>query len=51
MDETPKIIGKITEQKIIEETIKKQKRDIKVTKIANDGIPEGIQKKGIIPYN
>ena len=46
MDETPNIVEKITEQKVIEETIKKQKREEKITKSTKDGIPEGVQKIG-----
>ena len=46
MDETPDIVEKITEKQVIEETIKKQKREEKITKATKNGIPEGVQKIG-----
>ena len=46
MDETPKIVEIITEQKIIEETTKKQKKELKHTKIVTDKIPVGVPKIG-----
>ena len=36
MEETPKIVETITKKKILEETIKKQKQDLKQTKMVTD---------------
>ena len=44
MDETPDIVEKITEKQIVEETIKKQKREERITKATKKGIPKGAQK-------
>ena len=39
---------KITERQIVEETIKQQKREDRITKATKKGIPEGAQKIGQI---
>ena len=46
MDETPKIVEKLTEQKLIEEATKKQKKELKDIKIISDRIPVGVPKIG-----
>ena len=43
MDETPE---KITEKQIVEESIKKKKREDRITKATQKGIPEGVPKIG-----
>ena len=48
MNETPDIVEKITERQIVEETIKQQKREDRITKATQKGIPEGIPKIGKI---
>ena len=46
MDETPDIVEKITERQKVEETIKQQKREDRITKATQKGIPEGVPKIG-----
>ena len=46
MEETPKIVETITKQKILKETTKIQKKDLKQTKMVTDKIPVGLPKIG-----
>ena len=46
MDETPDMVEKITEKQIVEESIKKKKREDRITKATQKGIPEGVPKTG-----
>ena len=46
MDETPDIVEKITAKQKVEETIKKKKKEERITKAGKKGIPEGVQKIG-----